>query len=81
MVESSDISLDYIKDEFKDSSATQAKPVSVRMLDMSWFYRGDDNFVAFSKLLENLPNSFYSTEFMQCLLEENWDEHRDIMVK
>ena len=81
MVESSDVPLNYLTEEFKDSSAMQVKPVSIRMLDMQWFYRGNDNFVAFSKQLENLPNSFYSTEFLTCLLEENWDEHRDMMVK
>ena len=46
---------------------------------MRWFYRDRSNFVAFSGLLENLPNSFYSSEFIECLLEENWEEHRNII--
>ena len=51
----------------------QMKPMSVDIADMQWFYRNKKNFVAFSKLLQEKPNSLYCSEFIICLLEENWE--------
>ena len=60
----------------------QMKPMSVDIADMQWFYRNKNNFVAFSKLLQEKPNSLYCSEFITCLLEENWEElQKDIILK
>ena len=88
MVESCYIPLDYLENEFKESMKAgdeqemQIKPISVRVLDMQWFYTNNHNFVAFSRQLEDMPNSLYSSEFIECLLEENWDAlQKTIIIK
>jgi hypothetical protein len=41
---------------------------------MGWFYQGERNFVAFSELIQDMPNSVYKSEFVSALLDENWDD-------
>ena len=46
------------------------------MLDMRWFYEGKENFVSFSRLLNNMPISFYTSEFSEYLLDQFWAKTR-----
>jgi len=42
----------------------QVGNVSVRMLDMTWFFRNNKNFVSFATLLQDLSNKAYSSELV-----------------
>ena len=44
--------------------------VDSRTIDLRWFRQEGKNFFAFVKLLENLPINFYSTDFLELLIEE-----------
>ena len=56
---------------------TVEKPVNVGILDMRWFYNERKNFVAFSRqLYGETPLRYYSSQFMQCLLDQFWMEVR-----
>ena len=43
--------------------------MEVGILELSWFFDSRKNFVAFSTLLKDLPNSFYKSKFVEYLLD------------
>ena len=49
------------------------RPIKVSLLDLDWYFRDRRNFVAFSKLLQYLPKSVYSSELVVCVLDRFWD--------
>ena len=53
---------------------TVKRPVTMRYVDMEWFFADRKNFVAFESMLLGLPNSVYTSEFMNCLLDQFWKE-------
>ena len=65
---------DFTYWEKRDDVETQPAAVQARVLNLQWIYNGKLNFVAFSAILQELPNSVYSSEFVSYLLEENWPE-------
>ena len=46
-------------------------------MDLSWFYADRKNFVAFVPYLQGVPSSVYNSEFVSCLLDQNWQDLRD----
>ena len=56
----------------KRHEACLKRPVDVTVLSLKWFFNERRNFVALSKSLQNLPNKFYTSDFMRFLLEEYW---------
>ena len=48
------------------------KPVKVGILHMRWFFQNKMTFVTFSQQLQNVPNRFFSSKFMSCLLDQFW---------
>ena len=44
------------------------RPVKFGIIDMRWFYRNRRTFAAFSLRLNQVPNSYYASDFMACLL-------------
>ena len=70
-------------DEIQEPNAeAHIKETEVLLIDLEWLYREKKNFVAFSKMLQELPNSAYGSEFIDCLLENNWEElKKQILLK
>ena len=55
--------------------------VSVRLVDMRWFFADRKNFVAFSAMLSpDLPNGVYTSELVECLIDQSWADLRRTMV-
>ena len=52
---------------------TQVTACELRICEMGWFYEGKKNFVAFAELIQDMPSSVYSSEFVSALLDENWE--------
>ena len=50
-------------------------------MDLHWFYADRENFVAFSRMTTGMPNSFYSSELVEFILHQNWDETRSYIIK
>ena len=49
---------------------------------MTWFYNDNKNFVAFSECLQNMPNTVYTSMFVQVLLDLYWHStKKDILIK
>ena len=45
------------------------RPVIVEYLDLRWFFKERKNFIAFSLLLAEMPDSFFTAKFTALLLE------------
>ena len=56
--------------KWSDKERSLETKVVISRVDLRWFKQEDKNLFAFVKLLENLPISFYSTEFIELLIEE-----------
>ena len=56
--------------EGKENRVTRA--VNVKMINLQWFYRDKKTFVAFTKMLQALPNKVYGTLFVESLLDQFW---------
>ena len=41
-------------------------------MSLEWLYRDRLNFISFCTMLENLPNPVYSSELVECLLDQYW---------
>lgn len=54
--------------ERKGNSKSVKKNVSVRVLDMRWFFQDKQDFVDFSQILSNLPNKVYDSLFTRVIL-------------
>ena len=57
-------------------------PVSVRRLDLSWFYSDRKNFYSLARSLQNQTSRFYTSEFVTYLLELFWAQSkRTILIR
>mmetsp|Transcript_9307 Transcript_9307/g.12664 ORF Transcript_9307/g.12664 Transcript_9307/m.12664 type:complete len:101 (-) Transcript_9307:1248-1550(-) len=56
----------------KRSGRKRTRPVKVRMINMEWFYREKNSFSEFSRLLKKLPDEAYSSELVNCVLDQFW---------
>ena len=72
MAKSCDLDETFFEKEFENDE-TQTMPVSIRTQDMHWFYRNRNNFVAFSTIISDMPNSVLTSEFVECVLLQNWE--------
>ena len=45
------------------------RAVKVRTANMKWFYQDRKNFVAFTQMLQGLPNKVYASLFVESLLD------------
>ena len=59
---------------------TRLMPVLVNFLDIKWFLARNKNFVTLSKHLQNLPNEFYSTEFLEAMLTLYWNDTKNMIL-
>ena len=64
-------------DEQLDKKAAQPirKPVTVKVIDLTWLMRGErnaNNFTTFAMLLKDLPDSIFSSRFINLLLSKYW---------
>ena len=41
-------------------------------MSLEWLYRDRLNFISFCTMLEYLPNPVYSSELVECLLDQYW---------
>ena len=57
-----------------DSEGILETEVEIGTIDLRWYRQESKNFFAFVKLLEDLPLGFYSTNFIQLLIEEFFKE-------
>ena len=55
-----------------DGSNKIMRRVKVRTMSLEWLYRNRLNFISFCTMLENLPNPVYSSELVECLLDQYW---------
>ena len=60
---------------------TQITACELRICEMGWFYEGKKNFVAFAELIQDMPSSVYSSEFVNALLDENWERVKGDEIK
>ena len=68
-------------DKYDEKDKAQ-RSVSTRTLEMSWFFKNGQNFVAFSTCLQKMPNSVYTSLLVQVLLDLYWQQtKRDIFIK
>ena len=45
------------------------RAVNVKTANLKWFYRDKKNFVAFTQMLQGLPNKVYASLFVESLLD------------
>ena len=51
--------------------------VEVRMLNLSWLFKDQKNFIDFVRVVSNLKtDAIYSTELLHILLNAFWDENK-----
>lgn len=50
------------------------RAIKVSMVEVGWFFNNRKNFIAFSKLLQNLPNKVYTSQLLKGLLDKYWEE-------
>ena len=64
---------EQIKAEADEDERCIETAVDVHVFDLRWFFNDRKNFVALSQLLNEMPNSFYESMFLGCLLDQFWD--------
>ena len=64
----------------RDKNAKE-KPVSVGIIDMSWFFRDGESFATFSQYLQRMPNSYYASDFMAALFNQFWNKAQMTIIK
>ena len=76
------------KQELETNDITEAKYGKLRqrkietgVIDLRWFFLNSQNFFTFSRRLNNLPNSFYSSNFVKYLLEKFWTRAQMKIIK
>lgn len=50
------------------------RPIIVRQMDLRWFFSDKQNFMAFSRLLKDLPSKVYSSRLLKGLLRQYWGD-------
>ena len=48
---------------------------------MRWFFADGKDFISFVKCLQNMPNSVYTSEFVQYLFRVFWEEKKREITK
>ncbi len=48
------------------------RSINVRMVEVGWFLSDRKNFVAFSKLLQDLPSKVYTSKLLKAFLHHYW---------
>ena len=63
-----------LEDLLKKDDKKVTRAIKVRMINLEWLYRDRRNFVSFCTMLEGLPSPVYASEFVECLLDQYWDD-------
>ena len=48
--------------------------IEVKICEMHWFYEDQFTFIDFVELLQEMPSSVYCSDFVQYLLDQNWEQ-------
>lgn len=83
MSHSSSITMDQIETELEKCNRSRRgvcpkqinlvkRPITVRLIDLGWFFRDKKNFIAFSLNLIDLPKAVYASNFVRCILDQFW---------
>ena len=73
--------LEELAREMSDEN-TFSRQVKASMVDLRWVFERQNNFVTLALVLNDLPNSFYSSKFMVLLLNSFWElAKKEIMYK
>ena len=75
------ITKEELQAELEDEKDKSTRAITVRVLNLEWFYRDKKNFSAFTTLFDGLPNQVYSSEFLTCLLDQFWEKEKDKILK
>ena len=79
--EKSIITQKQLEDQLASAEDKVTRVITVRMLNLEWFYRDRKNFAAFSDMLQELPDEVYATEFIECLLDIFWADYQLQIIK
>ena len=73
-----DITKELIEVEARKQSKEEAlsKIVDVKFIDFRWFFNSRRNFIYFVKMLDQVPDTFYSSWLMVVLLDKFWPKLR-----
>ena len=55
--------------ELEEHENRVTRAVNVTMLNMSFFFQGRKNFIAFTTMLQGLPNQVYASIFVESILD------------
>ena len=72
--QSSTIKRQELEQALDDGEEQITRQVKVRTVNLEWLYQNRLNFVSFCTMLEDLPSSVYASEFVECLLDQYWDD-------
>lgn len=57
------------------------RAIKVGMVEVGWFFNKRKNFIAFSKVLQNLPDKVYTSKLLNGLLDRYWKETKKKIIK
>jgi len=58
-----------LDDKLEGTENRVTRAVNVKTTNLHWFYRDKKNFVAFTQMLQGLPNQVYASIFVESLLD------------
>ena len=59
------------------------RSVTVRMMNLRWFLKpGESKFAGLAYILCRAPSlAVYKTDFVECIMQEFWDDYKKIILK
>ena len=70
-----------LEELLKDDEHRALRAINVRVHNLGWLYSDRKNFASFCTILQGLPSQVYASEFVECLLDQYWDDTQWHIVK